>query len=112
MPTLPKAACPVCRRVGCTDPAHKRAMFQSDVPQRVRRPYDSKERRRRKAAVDAWREEYGDWCPLCGRHGVKLSADHITPYAETGTEDTPLRVICLDCNRRLGSQLGGQRAHK
>ena len=53
-------------------------------------------------------------CQLCG--GRANSVDHIVPRSLGGARYDPrnLRACCLDCNRRLGGQLGRQRqlAHR
>jgi 5-methylcytosine-specific restriction protein A len=61
------------------------------------------ERQRRAAVVNAWRHEYGDWCP--GYHtpahpAHDLCADHLTPVGAGGAEDGPLGVLCRACNSR------------
>jgi len=48
-------------------------------------------------AVQAWREQYGNYCPLCGRSGVKLTADHLAPVSRGGDPLGPVRVICKSC---------------
>lgn len=61
------------------------------------------ERQRRAAVVEAWRQEYGDWCPGYRRPGhgaTDLCADHLTPVGAGGAEDGPLSVLCRPCNSR------------
>lgn len=115
MAKAPRKACPICRVLDCDDPSHVRA---ADPTGWVARPTDKqrraggrtyRERQRRKAVVDEWREQHGDWCPECGRRGVLLTADHIHPVALGGAEDGPLQVLCIDCQRRQGSEVGRQR---
>lgn len=74
------------------------------------------ERRRRKAAVDAHRAEFGDVCPGWGRapHVVvrpnRLSADHVVSVARGGAEGGPLQVICVRCNSSKREKSGTVRA--
>ena len=103
MPYAPKAACPVCRRVGCTQ--HRIEANRRRTP----RPMTNAEIVRRKAAVDEWRAQYGDWCPACGWVGVKLTADHVVPVALGGDEDGELRVMCKSCNSRGGAAITNRR---
>jgi len=60
---------------------------------------------RRKQAVNEWRDQYGNWCPLCGKRGVRLTADHVFPVALGGREDGELRVICQTCNSGAGYEI-------
>jgi 5-methylcytosine-specific restriction endonuclease McrA len=101
MPSKPRLACPVCRRVGCQDPEHRERWRR----QRQARPYNNAERMRRAEAVKAWREAHGDWCPVCERMTSDLTADHIIPFAVSGSEESELRVICRHCNSRRGEKL-------
>ena len=97
-----------CIEPGCLDlavatrcPSHQAALERL---KRQRRPYTSAEKVRRARLVANWIATYGLVCPGCpwneGRpHPVDprtnpLTADHITPVAEGGPEDGPLRVLC------------------
>jgi 5-methylcytosine-specific restriction protein A len=80
---------------------------------RARRPYSATaaEKRRRAAAVKAWRDVYGDWCVGWGErepHAVvwpnRLTADHTTPVAVGGDEGGPLQVRCKSCNSARGAR--------
>lgn len=108
MPMKPKPACPVCRRVGCTDKTHKPKPFANSKPTRERRPGWDRTRKRRQQVVAAWRAQYADWCPVCGRTGVKLSADHIVPVALGGEEDGELAVACVDCQHKQAARVGNE----
>lgn len=65
-----------------------------------------RERQRRRATVQAWRTEHGDWCPgwQTPPHDVQpphiLTADHLYPVGVGGAEDGPLTVLCNSCNSR------------
>lgn len=55
------------------------------------------------AAVNAYRDEYGDWCPGYERPphpAADLTADHIEEIAMGGQPDGPLQVLCRSCNGR------------
>lgn len=112
MPMRPKSACPRCRRVRCicdSLPAKpKRKPFASARNQR-RAGRTAAEIARRKAAVDGWRAQYGNLCPHCGRRGVKLTADHITPVGLGGSEHGPLGVMCIECARSQGAKVANAR---
>lgn len=116
--------CPVCRRLRCVDPLHKRAPFAAAPlsPTRDRRPgYDSERRRRRafvQAALNAQGERLGDglWrarCPACGEVKAlalrEWQADHIIPVCAGGYEDGPLRLSCSLCQRRQGGREANRR---
>ena len=63
------------------------------------------ERLRRLETVDAYRMQYGDWCPGYANPphpATDLTADHITPRSQGG-ETGPLRVLCMTCNARRGA---------
>lgn len=107
-PTRPRCACPVCRRLDCTNAAHKPKAFATSQPTRQRRPAWEQTRKRRAAAVAAWRAQYGDTCPKCGREGVKLTADHPIPVALGGSEWQELEVMCLDCAHRQAGRVGNE----
>ena len=106
MPTRPKSPCPVCRRVGCDNPDHKRVVdYRARMEaERIRRPYSYAERKRRGDTVRAWVEVHGYVCPICGKETADLTADHIVPYAKTGDENTPLQVMCRSCNAKKGAR--------
>lgn len=121
MPTRPKPACPVCRKLGCTDPAHKPVPWEHSTsrPTTERRPDYAKDQRRRKAVVDAHRAEFGNWCPRCNDRDyhadgkrVVLTADHVRSVADEGAEQGLLRVMCRRCNSHLGGKLGAKIARQ
>ena len=102
MPTRPKPACPVCRRVGCSLPEHREEWRR----QRAVRPYNHEERVLKAQVVKEWREAHGDWCPGYKRGGhitSDLTADHIYPVGQGGDPLGPLGVLCRSCNSRRGS---------
>lgn len=77
------------------------------TPRAPHRPERSHaERKRRAQVVKEWRTEHGDVCPGWGvpAHVVVrpnyLTADHVVPFASTGSEDSPLAVLCNVCNGR------------
>lgn len=109
MPYKPKPACPKCRRMNCTDPTHKPKPFVTARPRSERRPDYHRDRGRRREAVKAHIAAYGEWCPLCGRVGVKLTADHIHAVGLSGDEFGALSVHCLDCQRRQGARVANER---
>lgn len=70
------------------------------VPTKI---YVDRDRKRRKAAVDAHRARHGDWCPGFGRPAhaaTDLTADHIVEMQEGGSPDGALGVLCRSCNSR------------
>jgi 5-methylcytosine-specific restriction enzyme A len=88
---------------------------------------DAAERRRRAAAVAAWRLRWGDWCPGYserpgppGHPAADLTADHAGMVGLGAPADGPLVVRCRSCNaaraaallaiaaRQLGSPLSGR----
>ena len=108
MPTKPKPVCYVCLRRNCTDPTHIRKPFADAV--NVRPRYRSAaETKRRRETVKAWRAQYGDYCPRCGRTGVKLTADHLHPVGLGGSEHGTLGVACIDCQRSQGARVANER---
>ena len=122
MPYKPKSACPVCRRLDCTDLRHKPKPFAAVAPTRERRPeYDSwREQQRRKRTVAVWLAANGTpttdgkvaaVCPECGRLHVSFVADHVRPAMDHG-EAGPLAVHCIVCSRRQGGRIGNQRKHR
>jgi len=65
----------------------------------------SAERARRKAHVDGWRDQYGDWCPgylVPGHPASDLTADHVVAVALGGDPQGELGVLCRSCNGRKG----------
>ena len=122
MPYKPKSACPVCRRLDCTDARHKPKPFATVAPTRQRRPeYDSwREQQRRKGVVSSWLDantthtEDGKRiavCEECGRYAAHFVADHVFAASEHG-EAGPLRVHCASCSRRQGGRIGNERKHR
>jgi 5-methylcytosine-specific restriction protein A len=68
-------------------------------------PRSNAERQRRKAAVDAWVEQHGYWCPGYGvppHPSHLLQADHVQPVSLGGDPGGELRVLCRSCNVRKG----------
>jgi hypothetical protein len=120
-PWAPQPACPVCRRLGCTE--HRRPRPHSaDEAERHRRRGDPGDARRRREFVDQWLARYGSpgpepgtWaatCPACGRLRVlprrDWTADHVRPLALGGDPGGPLRVMCRRCASRQGARLRGR----
>ena len=111
----PKPACPVCRRLNCTDPKHKRESKPRGVRRLERPDYNtSAERRRRRAAVDQFLAEHGHRldngdtiarCPECGQMRARFVADHTTPLAMGGSEQGPLGIQCAVCSGRQGARI-------
>ncbi|WP_094979577.1 MULTISPECIES: hypothetical protein [Rhodococcus] len=114
---MPRATARVCAQPGCPQivrdnnrcPQHQR---ERDAYQRATVPtkatYTYAEQKRRKATVDAWREEHGDWCPgyeVPAHPSDRLTADHLTPVGLGGAQDGPLGVLCISCNARKGSRV-------
>lgn len=108
-----------CTRPGCTqkseDPDHRgpcERHARADRRHRARttptkRTRDWTETNRRRAAVKAWRDKHGDWCPGHGRPGhasADLTADHVAPVARGGAPDGPLAVLCRSCNGRKAAR--------
>lgn len=117
MSYAPKRACPVCRSLHCTDPAHVRKPWQG-VPrtrQLIRPEYSSPAQVKRRAAVVAAfmgqhgiRLQNGDTiarCPDCGKMRARFVADHAVPIAYGGPEDGPLRVHCASCSGKQGARI-------
>lgn len=108
MPIKPKPACPVCRRVGCVDPAHRPKVDWRK--QRERRPVRTDARN--KAAVQAWVEVHGYVCPgyKCPPHeSDDLTADHVVPLFLGGDPNGELRVLCRGCNSRRGAEMQAEK---
>ena len=92
-PMKPPTPCPVCRRLVCTDRAHRRGKGSAYQT--------SRERKRRAQVVADHRLRYGDTCPgwLRPPHpATELTADHVIPFAVAGTETGQLQVLCRSCN--------------
>jgi 5-methylcytosine-specific restriction protein A len=108
--------CPRCRRRQCVcKPGDKPKPFAKSAPRAQRRPYYDKYASQRRQAVEEWRQANGDYCPMCGRYDfdkngrpLKLTADHIDPVALGGSEDGPMGVHCIDCQRRQGSLIANE----
>jgi 5-methylcytosine-specific restriction enzyme A len=105
MPFKPRDACPVCRRLNCTDPNHK---TDPDKWRRARlaRPMTNREIVHCRTAVEDWVEVHGPVCPMCGATTYDLTADHIVPVSKGGDPLGPVRVICRSCNARRGNRVG------
>jgi 5-methylcytosine-specific restriction enzyme A len=103
-----KRPCLGCGRLGRWRHRCPRCQAQVDRRKAQARPdlhNDRAERRRRAAAVAAWRLRYGDWCPgyseRPGRPGhpsADLTADHEGMVALGYTPDGLLIVRCRSCN--------------
>lgn len=106
---MPRSRLKVCAQPGCPElqyetrcPEHRREL------NRHQRQYGSKadeprDRARRKATVDAHRQQHGNWCPGWGREphaSADLTADHITEVTFGGAPDGDLQVLCRSCNGR------------
>ena len=105
VPTRPRNACPVCRRAGCTDPAHaavvKRNKWRIGTREEV--AY-------RKACVMQWVQVHGWVCPGYGRAAHEshdLTADHIAPLGKGGDPFGPVQILCRSCNSRRGQAMQG-----
>jgi len=123
LPSKPAPPCRVCRKLHCSDPAHKPKPFAYAAPTRDRRPdYDRERRRRRKFVRDQLNMHgvhIGDgvWAATCATCGRSKSlpirdwlADHITPVSAGGSESGPLRLSCVQCQRRQGGHIGSRNA--
>jgi hypothetical protein len=118
VPWAPKPACPVCRRVRCTDPSH-RAKPRGE--RKLARPEygTSAERKRRHDTVAAFMAEHGFLlsdgkttaarCPECREVRVRFIADHVVPIAEGGTEDGELGIHCARCSGRQGAAIANRK---
>src|SRR5674476_689349 len=109
MPISPKPRCRICKRLHCTDPAHKKQPRTRTGSTSERRPeYNSShEIKRRAAVVAAFMAEHGHalddgtviaYCPDCRQRRAHFIADHVVPIAQGGTEDGELRVHCRVCS--------------
>lgn len=107
---MPKPRLKACSQPGCPElqtesrcPRHRRELSRyrrATTPTKIHEPAD---RARRKAAVDAHRARYGNWCPGWGREShasADLTADHITEVTFGGDPHGPLQVLCRACNGR------------
>lgn len=99
----PKAICTACG--GATWSKSTPALHRKCRPVAAPRPRESwSERKRRAAAVQRHREQFGEICPGWRRpaHRVdppnKLTADHIRSIASGGDEAGELQVLCNWCN--------------
>lgn len=104
MPVKPQARCPGCSTLHNGTGRCARCTTRG---KRQRRPYTNAEKQRRAAAVQAWRETHGDWCPGWGRPAhpsTDLTADHVHAVAAGGAEDGPLGVLCRACNGAKADQ--------
>lgn len=99
MPTRPKQACPVCRRLDCTEKTHRKWYVD-----RQRRPMTNAEIEHNRRAVAEWVEAHGPVCPVCGAETDDLTADHLVPVSEGGDPLGPVRVICRRCNSCRGNK--------
>lgn len=107
MPYLPKGACPVCRRVGCT--VHpRRVPGRTWHGQTEYRPLVPGERKAKRRAVEEWVEGHGWVCPGYEREPHEshdLTADHVIPKASGGDPLGPYQVLCRSCNSRKGNRI-------
>jgi 5-methylcytosine-specific restriction protein A len=106
LPTRPKNPCPVCRRLGCTNPTHHREKLDDWRERRRRRPYNHAERVLKEKVVKEWVAVYGWVCPgyQCPSHpSTDLTADHIVPIVAGGDPLGPMQVLCRRCNSRKGN---------
>lgn len=108
---MPKAACPVCRRVGCIDPTHKPVPYKRDWRKaRARRPMTNREIEHCRRAVAEWVDANGYWCPGWGCEGhysEDLTADHVIPVSLGGDPLGVVTVLCRACNARRGNGVAG-----
>jgi hypothetical protein len=96
----PAEACPVCRRMNCTE--HVLPAWTG------RRPSRSAERSLCRKVVAEWIATYGYVCPGYGRtshYATDLSADHIEPVGNGGDPMGPMTVLCKSCNSRRGQAM-------
>lgn len=101
----------ICCEAGCPEPAKYRGRCSEHA-----RAHETHERKTvatkidgqrtaaiRRAAVDRWREIYGDWCPGYKCYGHKahdLTAQHTQALALGGGSEQHLTVLCRRCNSR------------
>lgn len=122
MPTKPKPACRVCRRLNCTDPAHQPQPRQR-TERRLERPdrRSAQETKRRRETVAAWLAEHGRECangdviarcPDCREMRARFVADHVHPLALGGSEDGELRVHCWRCSASQGATISNRVRHR
>lgn len=87
----------------------KRASNARYRPHRERRPdYNAAERDRRAEAVQAHREQHGNWCPGWERPphpATDLTADHPVEVAAGGSEGQEHVVMCRSCNSSKGGRI-------
>ncbi|MBN1629925.1 MAG: HNH endonuclease [Thermoleophilia bacterium] len=106
LPTRPKSPCPVCRRVDCNNPTHRRSRVDDWRERRRRRPYNHAERKLKEETVAAWVGVHGWVCPGYRRDphpSMDLTADHIIPIVAGGDPLGPMQVLCRSCNARKGN---------
>jgi len=76
------------------------------VRRREVRPHTAAEDRRRAEAVRLHVESFGYVCPGWRRpaHEARdLTADHVIAFARSGSEASPLAVLCRSCNASKGA---------
>ena len=104
---MPKARLKACAQPGCPELQYEsRCVTHRRETERQRRQYgtnarEPRDRARRKAAVDAHRAQFGDWCPGWNRpaHAASdLTADHVVEVAAGGAHHGALQVLCRSCN--------------
>ena len=98
VPCSPKRACPVCRVLHCSDPAHL-AVRQRNI----NRQGSPEDKARRQALIVAWVGTHGWVCPGYGvpaHESHDLTADHIAPIGRGGDPLGRLQVLCRSCNSR------------
>jgi 5-methylcytosine-specific restriction enzyme A len=110
-----RRACLGCGKLGRWRSRCPRCQAEVDKRKARARPdlhNDAAERRRRAAAVAAWRLRYGDWCPgYSERPGrpahpsADLTADHAGMVALGHPADGPLVVRCRSCNAARAAAL-------
>lgn len=108
---MPLKPCLVCGQLSAGPRCPTHALPRTR-PNSQRRPgYDWAEVQRRKAAVDAHRDQYGEVCPGWAHqphHPVVppniLTADHDHAVGAGGDESGPLVVRCRSCNSSRGAK--------
>jgi 5-methylcytosine-specific restriction endonuclease McrA len=77
-----------------------RAQWQQakDGRRPMRRTYAEQQRRAQQVQAQSW-------CSGCGTT-LDLTAEHLTPVAQGGSEDGPLTTLCRPCNAKRGARLG------
>ncbi len=113
MPTHPPRACPVCRRLSCTDATHQKRIDDWRA-RRARRPYNHAERTYKAEQVKAWVLEHGWVCPGDEYHAPHtsrdLTFDHEMPVSLGGDPLGPGRVVCRSANSRRGNGRRGSKS--